>query len=181
MFSMFNSCCCCFKIGNVFVASKIVCCWKLLKMLLLHIDPAFLSVLRPSQFLPFDVFRVIQYTCQCGGAWLLFRYSLKSRDSTTRLAARAIENLTTCKFLSLKRVNNRNNGRRNEIKQPYAKYCQLDIFFLQAAQRQKQSCSTLWQLATDPSTCSIKIFHPQKVLDNFKLFYPSILYKSNFN
>lgn len=59
----------------------------------------------------------------------MFRYSLKSRGSTTRLTARAIEDLSTCKFLSLKRVNNRNNGRKNEIKQPYAKNCQLDIFF----------------------------------------------------
>lgn len=45
---------------------------------------------------------------------------------------------------------------KNEIKQPHAKYCQLGSFFLPSARRQKQSCSTLWQLATDPSVHSKK-------------------------
>jgi len=48
--------------------------------------------------------------------WLLFRQPLKSRGSTTRLTTRAIEDLTTCKFLTPKCVNNRSNGRKKKMK-----------------------------------------------------------------
>lgn len=41
----------------------------------------------------------------------MFRHPLKIRDPA-RLTARAIEDPTTCKFLSLTCVNNKNNGRK---------------------------------------------------------------------